>query len=283
VRSAALAARPAGRPGAAEPVAVAVAVAPTAYAVDLYRHQVGALGVTLATLPAHVWQTMTAADWTVHELIAHLVTVEEYLGSVLGLWHYDIPAGTETDHRAMTQADIARRVTRSPATTVDEWRLLVGRLLDAVGDGAQLAPEVTFHGLAMSPRNVFVLRAFETWTHHDDILRAIGRPLSEPPAAHVRLMSSLAVRSTPLGLLLAGCNHADRAIRVVLTGAGGGTWVVGYGSHPPADPDTTFITDAVEFCRMSAQRLAIDELAIDVDGDRSFALDVCRGAQVFAA
>jgi hypothetical protein len=96
-------------------------------------------------------------------------------------------------------------------------------------------------------------------------------------------MSSLAVRSTPLGLLLAGCNQVDRTVRVVLTGAGGGTWVVGYGSNPPAEPDTTFITDAIEFCRMAAQRVAVDDLAIDVDGDRAFAADVCRGARVFAA
>jgi hypothetical protein len=44
-----------------------------------------------------------------------------------------------------------------------------------------------------------------------------------------------------------------------------------------------FLADAVEFCRMAAQRLSIDALAIDVEGDRSFADDVCIGAQVFAA
>jgi hypothetical protein len=96
-------------------------------------------------------------------------------------------------------------------------------------------------------------------------------------------MSSLAVRSTRLGLALAGHDHSDRTVRIVLTGDGGGTWVIGYGTNPPADPDTTFIVDAVEFCRMAAQRLSIDALAIDVDGDRSFADDVCVGARVFAA
>jgi len=72
-------------------------------------------------------------------------------------------------------------------------------------------------------------------------------------------------------------------VRVVLTGGGGGTWVVGYGANPPAEPDTTFIVDAVEFCRMVAQRVTLDALDMDVDGDRSFADDVCVGAQVFAA
>ena len=279
VRTTALAARPAGRPFAAD----AVTVSPNEHAVQVFRRQVSALDTTLDTLPSSAWPMMTDAAWTVHQLVAHLVTVEEYFGSVLGFWDYDIPEGTEADHRAMTEAAIAQRITRAPTDTVAEWRTHVRRLLDAVGDGSRLAPQVTFHALAMSPRNVFVLRAFELWTHHDDIRRSLGRPLTEPPAADLRLMSSLAVRSTPLGLILAGRNHVDRSVRVVLTGDGGGTWVVGYGANPPAEPDTTFLVDAVDFCRMAAHRLTIDELAIDVDGDRDFANDVCAGARVFAA
>jgi uncharacterized protein (TIGR03083 family) len=279
VRAAALAARPAGRPYATEPPTVA----PVEQAIGVFRRQVAALDAALDDIPDTAWDTMTDAAWTVHELLAHLVTVEEYLGSVLGLWDYDVPVGTEADHRAMTELAIERRALDAPANTMGAWRARVRQLFDAVGDGSKLPRDVNFHGLPMSPRNVFVTRAFEVWTHHDDIRRALGRPLTEPPAADIRLMSSLAVRSTPLGLALAGHDHSDRTVRVVLTGDGGGTWVIGYGTNPPADPDTTFIVDAVEFCRMAAQRLSIDALAIDVDGDRSFAGDVCVGAQVFAA
>jgi uncharacterized protein (TIGR03083 family) len=279
VRTAALAARPAGRPYATEPLTVA----PVEQAISVFRRQVDALDAALDDIRASAWDTMTDAAWTVHELLAHLVTVEEYLGSVLGLWDYDVPEGTEADHRAMTELAIERRALDAPAITVGAWRARVRQLFDAIGDGSKLPPDVRFHGLPMSPRNVFVTRAFEVWTHHDDIRRALGRPLTEPPAADIRLMSSLAVRSTPLGLALAGHDHGDRTVRVVLTGDGGGTWVIGYGTNPPPDPDTTFIVDAVEFCRMAAQRLSIDALAIDVDGDRAFADDVCVGAQVFAA
>jgi len=279
VRDAALAARPAGRPFAAEPLMVT----PIEQAIGVFRRQVAALDAALDGIPAFAWDTMTDAAWTVHELLAHLVTVEDYLGSVLGLWTYDVPEGTEADHRAMSELAIAQRVLDTPDTTVAAWRARVRQLFDAVGDGSNLPSNVGFHGLAMSPRNVFVTRAFEVWTHHDDILRALGRPLTEPRSADVRLMSSLAVRSTPLGLALAGRDHGGRTVRVVLTGYGGGTWVIGYGTNPPAEPDTTFIVDAIAFCRMAAQRLSIDALAIDVDGDRSFADDVCVGAQVFAA
>ena len=279
VRTAALAARPAGRPAATEPTSLS----PIAQAIDIYRRQVDALDAALDEIPGTAWHTMTDADWTVHELIAHLATVEDYLGSVLGLWTYDIPEGTETDHPAMTELAIVRQISHAPADTIAQWRARVRQLLAAIDDGSRLPARVSFHGLAMSPRNVFVTRAFEVWTHHDDIRRALGQTLTEPPPADVRLMSSLAVRSTPLGLALAGTNHPDRAVRVVLTGGGGGTWVIGYGANPPAEPDTTFLADAVEFCRMAASRLALDALALDVDGDRSFANDVCVAARVFAA
>ena len=282
VRTAALAARPAGRPNAADASAMP-AMPAVEQALSVFRRQVAALDATLDDIPAASWTTMTEAAWTVHELIAHLVAVEDYLGSVLGLWTYDIPEGTETDHRAMTEPAIARRVVDSPDKTIAAWRARLHQLLEAVGDGSRLPAMVSFHGLAMSPRNVFVTRAFEIWTHHDDIRRALGRPLGAPPAADVRLMSSLVVRSTPVGLALAGRDHHDRAVRVVLTGDGGGTWVIGYGTNPPVEPDTTFIADAVEFCRMAAHRLSVEALAMDVDGDRSFAGDVCVAARVFAA
>jgi len=184
VRTAALAARPAGRPFTAE----AMIISPTAQAVDVFRRQVAALDASLDHVPPASWDAMTDAGWTVRDLIAHLVTVEEYLGSVLGLWEYDIPEGTESDHRAMTEPAIARRRGTAATVVISEWRARVRQLLDAVGDGATLPARVSFHGLPMAPRNVFVTRAFEIWTHHDDIRRAVGLPLTEPASADVRLM-----------------------------------------------------------------------------------------------
>ena len=130
VRTAALAARPAGRPFAAE----ATTVAPVEQAIDVYRRQVAALDASLDSIPASAWESMTDAAWTVHELIAHLVTVEEYLGSVLGLWSYDVPEGTEADHRKMTELAIAHRITSAPVKAIAEWRARVHQLLDAIGE-----------------------------------------------------------------------------------------------------------------------------------------------------
>jgi uncharacterized protein (TIGR03083 family) len=274
----ALVERPAGRPAGSTspPPSLSRAIA-------AFRRQIVALGELLGSLRDADWDQPTAADWTVHELVSHLIEVEEYLGSVLGLWQYAPPLGTEHDHRSMTQPAITRRAGESARSTVAAWRGAIDRLFDAIGDGSRLPSNVTFHTLPMSSRNVFVLRAFEVWTHHDDVRRALGLPLTEPPAEDVQMMTTLSVRSTPLGIALAGVDRHDRTARVVLTGTGGGTWVVGFGDGAPAEPDTTMIADAIEFCRMAANRVEVHELALDVEGDLEFALDVCAGARIFAA
>ena len=115
VRTAALAARPAGRPLPVE----SPTDAPIVQAIEMFRRQVAALDAALDDIPESQWDTMTDAAWTVHQLLAHLVTVEEYLGSVLGLWTYDVPAGTEADHRAMTEQSIATRVASSAARSLE--------------------------------------------------------------------------------------------------------------------------------------------------------------------
>jgi hypothetical protein len=80
----------------------------------------------------------------------------------------------------MTEPAVAARSAGAPGTTVAEWRSRVHRLLDASATVRCCPRRSVSNGLAMSPRNVFVTRAFEVWTHHDDIRRALGRPLTEP-------------------------------------------------------------------------------------------------------
>ncbi|MGZ4680444.1 MAG: hypothetical protein ACXVIH_10495, partial [Ilumatobacteraceae bacterium] len=72
--------------------------------------------------------------------------------------------------------------------------------------------------------------------------------------------------------------------RIVLTGRGGGVW-----NQPlqlggdAAEPSVTIVADAVEFCRLASQRIAPADLAAEVDGSMDLAIDVLRGASVFAA
>jgi hypothetical protein len=130
---------------------------------------------------------------------------------------------------------------------------------------------------------------FELWTHADDIRGATGRPLRAPDPHRLALMTALAVRSLPLGLLIAGYDRAGRTARVVLTGEGGGTWVqpLGLGEDVSDEvavaTDVVLVTDAVEFCRLFSQRRVPEELDVDITGDEALAADILVGAQVFAA
>ena len=41
------------------------------------------------------------------------------------------------------------------------------------------------------------------------------------------------------------------------------------------------VADAVDYCRMAGKLLEVDELAIEVEGDASLALDLLTAAQAF--
>ncbi|MEY2582328.1 MAG: hypothetical protein QOE09_2177, partial [Ilumatobacteraceae bacterium] len=49
------------------------------------------------------------------------------------------------------------------------------------------------------------------------------------------------------------------------------------------EPSVTIVADALEFCRLAAQRIAPTDLAAGVDGSMDLAIAVLRGASVFAA
>ena len=96
---------------------------------------------------------------------------------------------------------------------------------------------------------------FEVWTHDEDIRRATGRPAAPPDAARLRRMSRIAVPSLPFGLVMSGMDGAGRTVRIVLTGAGGGTWDRALGLGELAgEPEATIVLDIVDYCRLAAKR-----------------------------
>ena len=267
---------------AAAMAARAPARTPMADPIETFRRQLERLDEVIAALPADAWPARTAAGWDVQGLVAHLTEVERYFGSLLGLWDYQPPDGTEHDHRAMTEPAVASSADQEPGATRDAWRARRDQLLAAL-ESAALPDHINFHGLPMSTRAAFTTRAFEVWTHADDIRKAHHIALETPRADEVALMANTAVRSVPLGLLLSGFDRGDHAIRVVLTGPGGGTWVVPLGDRAPSEPDTVLVANAVDFCRMAAQRLDVNDLELYVEGDAAVAHDVLVGARIFAA
>lgn len=69
--------------------------------------------------------------------------------------------------------------------------------------------------------------------------------------------------------------------RLVLTGTGGGVFTLPFGDHE-GDTIVTIVTDVVDYCRMAAQRISIDELDMEMTGDASTGRTLLQAAAAFA-
>jgi len=281
----ALAARPAGRP--AGPWA--------SDGIDPLE----ALVQTQADL-AHLLDELTPGDWdrpvaiesttgwTVRDVVAHLVAVETYHRATLGHGSWEPPPGTEAFHAAMTEPTVRALRSLPIGELRARWDEAVAASLDACRTEAakpgRLGQRVNFTAIPFRVGTLMVLRAFEVWTHDDDIRRAVGRPLDAPDGARLALMSDLAVNAVPLGLLMTGRSSASRTARIVLTGPGGGAWSQAMAvGETPGPPDVVIVADVVDFCRVAARRMPADDLVCHVEGDHLLAADVLAGVAVFAA
>jgi uncharacterized protein (TIGR03083 family) len=275
---AALAAREWGRPPAFRPIDP----------VHGFRLMVDEFDALVASLEPHEWQAIVDAyGWSIQGLVGHLVAVDRYLRSVVTGDPHDFDPAVEHDHVEMTRPTVAAQAGRPPRDTLADWRSALAAGLDAL---ERLGPEdldrrVSFHGIDLRIRSLLALRIFELWTHADDVRRATGRPLVAPDEGRLGLMTDLAVRVLPLGMLARGeAPGAGRTVRLVLTGAGGGTWVQPLGLGEPAgDPDVRIVADAVEFCRVAAQRLDPAALAATITGDEELGRAVLRASAALAA
>jgi hypothetical protein len=127
------------------------------------------------------------------------------------------------------------------------------------------------------------VRAFETWVHTDDLHRAAGVPGSPPEVRHLELMSALASRVLPLALAVAGRARDGKTARLVLTGDGGGDWLVPMGAGGgTAEPDVTVTADVIDWCRLVGDRITPDQARVDVDGDEALGRDLVAAAPALA-
>jgi uncharacterized protein (TIGR03083 family) len=221
--------------------------------------------------------------WTVHGLVGHLVGVERYVGSLLGLWTFDRVCA-ETDHVGLTEPWVARTAGEDPQATVAEWTALVGAVTDHLrARGPEAWPErVAFHGYPFSLGALLVALAFELWTHADDLRRARGRRPVMPAADELTAMADLSMRSLFPATLMTAPHQAARSARFVLTGPGGGVWSLG-APVAGAEADVHVVVDILDWCHLVAGRVAPVELAAEVTGDPELARDLFTAAQVLAA
>jgi uncharacterized protein (TIGR03083 family) len=203
--------------------------APEVIAVSVpYAAQIALLDSILHGLRGADWEARAVRHGTVRGVITHL---------------------TASDRTVATAAGVA--------VIGDGWRAQASSLLHGLSaaDRAVLGLAVPLVGrrpVARPLREAMVQRLFETWTHTDDVLAALGRPLQPPPPEHLRMIAGFIAALLPVAL------PGMRPARLILTGVG--EWAV-----QPGEPEVVITADAVDFCRYVAGR--VPELLHSVEGD----------------
>ena len=247
---------------------------------EVYETQAKAFHDLCRSLTDHQWGLVAAPyDWSLHELVAHVFGGEVYTAQALGLpTDYEPLDGS---NHLTTGADItAAHQVLAPKETLAACRkrvqATIKHLAELTVDGDNTFVE--YHGWPFPVNALLIARGFEFWTHADDIRRAIGTTVENPTPNDLRAMSSTSVQNLDLVIALAFPEAPTGTTRIVLTGAGGGTFDIG----PGGERVTTAILDVVDYCRMTARRLEVDNLPADINGDRSVATALWNAARVFA-
>jgi uncharacterized protein (TIGR03083 family) len=248
---------------------------------DTYLSLSGTMAAVIEDLPESALDDTTANGLTARDLVVHMAAQESLLAQVVGV--PVLPELAETDIDARTAALLPSFRDRSVAAAAELWQRSVATnrtwALDNVGGN------VTWRGIPMSRDDAIVIRAFETWIHTDDLRRVAGWDLVPPAAGELSVMSELASRILPIALSLRDAEHPGKTARLVLTGDGGGDWLVALGADGPdggSGPDVTLTAEVVDWCRLVGDRVSPSELVYAFDGDGELARDLVAAAPALA-
>jgi uncharacterized protein (TIGR03083 family) len=272
VLAASAAARP---PGRALPEVPAISPA------TAFRHAADALAHLLGGLDPGQWQLPVLRDLDVQQLTGHLLGVERDVHRALA-GEDDV---ADADHVDSTQSAALDQAGRPPRQTLTTWRAAVAETLALVARRLGDPAPVALHGMRLPIGPLLVVRAFELWTHENDVRRAAGLPERAPEPAVLALMTALAVQALPQGMELAGTQYRGLDLHLVLTGPGGGTWNLRLGADQDTDgsvPEVVIVADGVDFCRLVANRASPGDVVLQVSGATYAAPDVLAGAAALA-
>jgi uncharacterized protein (TIGR03083 family) len=248
-----------------------------------YLASTARLGETFDGLEPEHYETPTPNGLAARDLVVHLAAQESMLAQVVG--RPVVPDVVETEIDARTTMFVEQYRSASLHEVVEIWRRSVEEVAVWAADPATREESVRWIGLGMPRDNFLVARAFENWIHRDDLRRVQGRPLDPPVADDLHEMADLSLGTLPFALLVTDHARPGKIARVVLTGAGGGEWLLSMGgARPAADaaPDVTFTTDIVDWCLVAGERLDPGGLVAVVEGDRLLAEDLVAAAPAFA-
>jgi uncharacterized protein (TIGR03083 family) len=231
---------------------------------------------------APAWATRVIYDWSVQDVVAHLAATDGLTAAALGVAVENPPRpGDDLDSR--TDALIAYERGRTPWQTRTAWRsqadLLCERLRATDRPGSDVVEVVGGH---MRVADLMVARATETWVHADDIARAVGRTLPVPLPQYLHPIADLGVRGLPKALALRGGGRVAASASLVLTGPGGGEWLVPLDPDAPREPAVHLELDVVEFCFLAGGRRDAETLDVAVRGDAALARELLAAAPMFS-
>jgi uncharacterized protein (TIGR03083 family) len=247
--------------------------------VDAYLSMSERLEQAIVDLPDDALDVVTPNGLTAAELVVHMAAQESLLAQNLGTPTIDDLPEEEIVPR--THELLTRMAGRDVDDSVALWRDAV----EANRAWAVANPDRTaiWRGLGLTRDDTLLVRSFEAWVHTDDLRLAAGLPSTRPDDRHLGLMSDLARRILPLALAVSGREHEGKTARLVLTGTGGGDWLVPMGAGDPADrADVTVTADVVDWCRLVGDRVAPDALAVQLDGDEALGRDLVAAAPALA-
>lgn len=255
---------------------LAVSRPPAITPLDAFSRAADALYGVLCALDDDQWSAIALRELDVQGAVGHLIAVEADIHRAMA----DDTEVATADHVASTQHVADAQAGRPTTSTRREWHAAVDRTR-ALAEAEPGDTIVAIYGLCFRLDDLLVVRAFELWTHENDIRRAVGLAPSVPDDATLCLMTALAIQLLPLGVARVGLSSSSLDLHLVLTGPGGGAWDLTVGDGPGARAATTIVTDVVGFCRLVANRVSPAELEVVVEGaDRAY--EVLAGAASLA-
>jgi uncharacterized protein (TIGR03083 family) len=244
---------------------------------DAFSRAADAFDGLLCALADEDWRRPVLRDLDVQGLVGHLVGVEDDTQRCLS----GDSAVAEANHVESTQSAAIRQAGRPPVETRNEWRRAARRTLALVQARDDLETRVALHGMYLPLSALLVVRAFELWTHENDIRRVAGLAPTVPDSSTLHLMTELAAGLLPLAAAATGLQQATR-LRLVLTGPGGGTWDVEIGEGQAELATVAIVADAIGFCQLVANRAVPDDLELHITGDDGRAASVLAAASALA-
>lgn len=242
------------------------------------------VGELLESLTDDDWETAAAlGDLSVRDTVSHLTGADRYLGVKTGAWSE--PLADELDHLATSRPAIEAGISLTNTELLDRWRSNSGALIAHLRTipVADMSLPSRYNVIAAPLGGVLIARAFELWTHAEDICRATGRSLRPPAADVLGAMTDVAAELVPGGYQLETGRTDPQTVRLVLTGPGGGTWDRALTSGAMVgEPDVVVVAESVDFCRLIANRLAPVDLDCEIIGEQTIGHAVVAGAMRFA-